>query len=274
MDSVPADLLSCSPFAKSHHRTQPRKEPAERGCPQGVTASLNTENSEAVPRMFDRIARRYDLLNRMLSFGRDTAWRRALARAVGSRPAQSVLDVATGTGDVLLTLADECGALGFCVGCDKAAAMLELARGKITRHRSARTLTLVRSDAARLAFFDSSFDAATMAFGIRNIADVMGVLREVGRVIRPGGRIFVLEFSLPRNPLIRVFYLAYLRRFLPFFGGLISGDFAAYRYLNRTVEAFPCGEAFCELLRAAAFVNVHSRPLTLGVTTLYSGEKP
>ena len=131
---------------------------------------------------------------------------------------------------------------------------------------------MLRGDASRLGFADDGFDAVTMAFGIRNVADVPGTLREIHRVLRPQGRALILEFSLPRNPLIRAGYLSYFRYVLPRIGGLISGDTEAYRYLNSSVEGFPHGEAFCSLLRGAGFLDVKAFPMTLGIATLYQGD--
>ncbi len=183
-----------------------------------------------------------------------------------------LLDLATGTGDVLIGLYRDTGKIVRGTGLDLSSKMLGRGHAKILRDDLQGSLTLSRGDASRLGFADASFDAVTMAFGIRNVVDVPETLREVRRVLRPRGRALILEFSLPTNPFIRGGYLAYFRHVLPLIGGAISGDMEAYRYLNRSVEAFPHGEAFCGLLRNAGFVEVKSFPMTLGVATLYQGD--
>lgn len=222
--------------------------------------------------MFDRIAHRYDLLNRLLSFGRDVAWRRRMAHRLPDAHRLRILDLATGTADVLLFLDAQSGRVARGVGVDMSAGMLAEGREKVMRAGSAHTLALVRGDATSIPLASGTFDVVTIAFGVRNVVDVDVALREMRRVLRPGGRALVLEFSLPRNPLIRIPYLFYFRHILPRVGGLISGDAGAYRYLNRTVETFPYGEAFCAVMTAAGFDRVNAEPLTFGVATLYVGE--
>ena len=220
--------------------------------------------------MFNGIAPRYDFLNRLLSLRRDVAWRKALVAHVPDRARLRVLDVATGTGDVLLAL-NRYHKPVLAAGADVAEAMLALARGKAGRLAGTRC-AFVRTDATALAFADGCFDAVTMAFGIRNVGDVAKALREMRRVLAPGGRAAILEFSVPANRAFRPVYLLYLRHVLPRLGGLISGDRNAYHYLNRTIESFPCGEAFGTLMKAAGFENVKAHPLTLGIATVYTGE--
>ena len=228
----------------------------------------------AVWRMFDRIARRYDLLNRLLSFGRDQAWRRALVRGIPPGADLCVVDLATGTADVLLAARDAGLSLRLGVGVDPSGGMIALGREKVRRPAGSAPLYLVRGDACALPLAEASVDAITMAFGIRNVADVDAALREMRRVLRPGGRALILEFSLPENRLIRRAYLLYFRHVLPRIGGLISGDAAAYRYLNQTVEQFPYGAAFCAKMSAAGFADVSARPMTFGVATVYAGASP
>lgn len=224
--------------------------------------------------LFDRIAARYDLLNRLLSLGRDVAWRKRLARHLPEGNGLRLLDVATGTADVLLFLDDASDAVRGGVGVDMSFGMLAQGRRKIRRRGVQDRFRLVRGDATVLPVRPERFDAATIAFGIRNLVDVAAGLREMHRALRPGGRVLVLEFSLPRNALVRRAYLAYFRHVLPRIGGLVSGDLAAYRYLNQTVESFPYGDAFCALMRDAGFVNVRALPYTLGIATLYLGDRP
>jgi len=223
--------------------------------------------------MFDRIAPRYDLLNRLLSFGRDTAWRRRLAVRLGDRSDQRILDLATGTADVLLTASRVSRTVRFGVGLDPAAAMLRRARAKTARRRLEDRLAVLQGDATDTPFQDDCFDAVTVAFGIRNMADVPAALQEARRVLRLTGRLLVLEFSVPAHRAVRPAYLFYFRHVLPRLGAWISGHPSAYRYLNESVESFPHGEALCEAMAAAGFENVHAQPLTFGVATLYQGEK-
>lgn len=224
--------------------------------------------------MFDRIAPRYDLLNRLLSLRRDVAWRREMAAYLPEGDRLRVLDVATGTADQLFSLVEACPRVVEGVGLDMAERMLDVGRVKIGKRRARASLTLRTGDAVALPEPDGVYDAATIAFGIRNVTDVLQALREMRRVVRPGGRVLVLEFSLPAWRPFRAFYLFYLRRVLPLLGGVLSGDAAAYRYLNVTVETFPHGEAFCALMRAAGLVAVQAHSLTLGIASIYSGERP
>lgn len=222
--------------------------------------------------MFDRIAGRYDFLNHFLSLNRDKVWRKKLAGQLPNGQNLAALDLATGTADQLLAL-QATGQVTGGVGLDLAAEMMKIGRTKLTQLGLDGQFTLVRADACCLPFGDGSFDVVSISFGIRNVLDVELALREMLRVIRPGGRALILEFSLPRNVLMKKLYLFYFRRILPRLGGMISGDSHAYRYLNETVESFPYGESFCALMRTAGFTNVKGTPLTFGIATLYQGDK-
>ena len=255
--------------AKSH--TVPKNEPASisRKSVDESTAARQRDNA----RMFDRIAHRYDFLNRLLSLRCDVTWRRRMAECLPAARNLHVLDVATGTADSLVSLAQHCDRIELGVGLDMAERMLRMGQAKLHGAGQSKKLSLVRADGAAMPFEDGSFDAVTIAFGIRNFADTIGGLREFHRVLKPGGRLLVLEFSLPTNSFLRRSYLAYFRYVMPLIGRLLSGDAAAYRYLNRSVENFPYGSEFCELIAAAGFANVHAYPLTLGVATIYQGQK-
>lgn len=224
-------------------------------------------------KMFDRIAHRYDLLNRLLSFGRDVAWRKRVARHLPPGGSLSVLDLATGTGDLLISMVTQRGGIAEALGIDLAEKMLAVGKEKLRRRRLDGQIRLQPGDAADIPFEDDHYDAVTIAFGIRNVPDVPLALREMRRVLKPGGRVLILEFSLPANYLVRHIYLFYFRHILPLVGSLISGDSYAYRYLNRTVEIFPYGQEFLNLLTAAGFENVGMTPLTFGVATIYQGDK-
>ena len=238
------------------------------------TAPVDREPSrERVWEMFDRVAPTYDLLNRLLSLGTDRRWRRQLAANLPGSRRVSVLDLATGTADILLELAAS-GRLESGTGIDMAPEMLRLGRDKAAARGLSDRISLTRGDACRLPLSAESFDAVTVAFGIRNFQSVEHSLAEIMRVLKPGGRLLVLEFSLPANRFIRSLYLLYLRHLLPLMGRIISGDPWAYRYLDRTIETFPHGESFRLLLERAGFANTRAIPQTFGVATLYCGDKP
>ncbi len=223
--------------------------------------------------MFDRIAFRYDLLNRLLSFRQDVAWRKRLCAHLPERSNQRILDLATGTGDVLLALYRGSPKVVGGVGLDMSANMLRFGNKKVKDAGLTDHLAMMRSDACAIGSADAAFDAASISFGIRNVPDVPLALREIRRILKPGGRALILEFSLPKNRAFRTLYLFYFRHILPFIGGLISGDREAYRYLNASVESFPYGEDFLKLLRDAGFSNVQALPLSMGIATLYLGDK-
>lgn len=224
-------------------------------------------------RMFDRIAHRYDFLNRLLSMRRDVIWRRRLADHLPSGSQLHLLDVATGTGDLLLSLAERSGRIACGVGLDLAGRMLQIAKGKLKGSSHRGRMSLILGDGAMMPFPDDCFDVVTIGFGIRNFADTSRGLREFHRVLKPGGRLLVLEFSLPTNRILYYGYLAYFRFVLPIIGRMLSGDSAAYRHLNRSVETFPYGQQFCDLLTQAGLIDVNVTPLTFGLASIYQGDK-
>ena len=223
-------------------------------------------------KMFDRIASRYDLLNHLLSANRDRVWRKRVARFLSDKNNQRVLDLATGTADQLLALYDT-GRVARGVGIDLADEMLAVGRKKIAARNLDDKLILQRNDAGDIPFDDAGFDAVTIAFGIRNMTDVGQTLSEMRRVLFSGGQALILEFSWPKNRVVRALHRLYMRHILPHLGGAISGDSEAYRYLDRTVETFPHGEAFCQLMRQVGFEDVRAHPLTFGIATIYRGCK-
>ncbi len=242
--------------------------------PQPARTNRSDEPSrQQVWQMFDRISHRYDLLNRTLSLGFDIAWRNRLARHLPERDNLTVLDLATGTADVLLTMDRKSGRVAHGLGIDMAGKMLEIGRQKIAEQGVDDRLRLVRADATLTPFHDRTFDAVSIAFGIRNLVSVPTGLSEMYRLLKPGGRALILEFSLPSNRLIRRIYLWYFRHVLPRLGGAVSGDSYAYQYLNKTVETFPYGEEFLHLMRNAGFQDTRAYPLTFGIATLYSGDR-
>ena len=221
--------------------------------------------------LFDSIAYRYDLLNHLLSGGVDFYWRRkAIKCLVDIRP-KRILDVATGTADFAIAAMrlkpDE------VVGVDIAEEMLKLGRAKIEKRGLGSTIRLCTGDAERLDFADGYFDAAIVAFGARNFEDLDEGLSEMHRVIRPGGKIVVLEFSRPRHFPFRQIYFMYFKSILPFIGRVISGSKEAYRYLPDTVMAFPQGAEFVSILQRIGFSNCREERLTFGIATIYTGVK-
>lgn len=235
--------------------------------------STEAPSRQHVGSMFDRIAHRYDLLNRLLSFGTDVRWRKRLAGQLPAGEALRVLDLATGTADVLIALDRHCPRVARGTGVDLSFGMLSHGVPKLRALGLADRFRLVRGDAQRLPLPSDAYDAVTISFGIRNVLDVEAGLREMCRVLKPGGRALVLEFSLPGNALFRAGYLFYFRHVLPRVGALVSGDAQAYRYLNQTVETFPYGAAFAQLMNNAGFRSVQAHPLTFGIATLYQGDK-
>jgi demethylmenaquinone methyltransferase/2-methoxy-6-polyprenyl-1,4-benzoquinol methylase len=217
--------------------------------------------------MFDRIAGRYDAMNRVLSFGLDRGWRRRTVRALqlGERP--RVLDLATGTGDLAIEIARmHPGAT--VVGLDPSRAMLAIAQRKLARRALAGRVTLMRGDAQHLPYRNCEMDAATIAFGIRNVPDRSAALREMARVVRPGGRIAVLELGEPRRGLLARAARFHTRHVVPRLGALLSGA-REYRYLQSSIAAFPSSTEFAAVMELAGLHVVEVAPLTFGVCTLY-----
>ncbi len=223
--------------------------------------------------MFDRIAPTYDLLNHLLSFGRDFSWRRKAARCIGAGGPLRVVDLATGTADLLIALLREHPHIVDAVGLDCSEEMLAVGRDKLRKCRLAARARLVPGDATRTTFADESFDVVTMAFGIRNTPDPQATLDEIHRLLAPGGAAVILEFSLPANAVLRWGYLVHLRLVVPLIGALVSGDRQAYRYLNQSIDSFHGPAAFCAMMEQAGFHDVSAQPLTAGVASIYKGSK-
>ena len=226
--------------------------------------------------MFDGIARRYDLLNRVLSAGLDRRWRARAVRSLGLRGGETVVDLCTGTAELAIALAAGGGGAGAgrVVGVDFAGEMLRLGRTKLGRRGLARRVSLVRGDAARAPLADGAADAATIAFGIRNVEEPRRALAEMHRLVRPGGRIAILEIGLPRLPVAGAAYAWYFRRVLPRLGRAVSGHASAYAYLPASVGAFPGPVAFCRLLEAAGFREARGVALQFGIVYLYEAVRP
>lgn len=234
-------------------------------------AAAGVDKRRYVRRIFSEIAPRYDLLNHLLSLNVDRAWRRRAIAALGwdRRPDGIYLDLCAGTLDVAVELTRQPGFRGTVVGADFAEPMLRAGRRKAPPDQ----VTPVAADALELPLADASVAGAIVAFGLRNVTDVEAGLREAKRVIAPGGRFVVLEFTTPPSALVRAAYHAYFHHLLPAVGGAVSGHRSAYAYLPRSVARFPDGDSLAAQMRAAGFTAVGWRPLTLGIAALHVGER-
>lgn len=226
-------------------------------------------------RLFNSIAPTYDRLNHWLSLGVDKSWRRRSLRWIVDPSApQQILDIACGTGDYSIAIARRAHPDTVVTGVDLTEAMLQVMRSKVEKAGLAGRIVAEQGNAEALRFADNRFDRATIAFGIRNFEHREQALREILRVLKPGGRLVILELSVPANPLLRWCYNLYFTRLLPAIGGMVSGDKAAYRYLPASVLSFPNKREWMETMRRCGFRNVSHRAYTLGICRLYIGEKP
>lgn len=228
---------------------------------------------EGIRRLFNKIAPDYDRLNHILSLNIDRRWRRkAVRRLADTSEPLRVLDVACGTGDFTIAIARKLPQGSVVVGVDISEGMLVIGREKVAR-AGIETDMLV-ADCEALPYNDGEFDRIAVGFGVRNFENLERGLGEMFRVLRPGGKLVILELSIPQNPLIRGLYKWYFLKVLPVVGGWLSGERGAYEYLPASVLQFPLPERFCEMLREAGFSAVEHRSLTLGICGLYVGEKP
>ena len=233
-------------------------------------ARVVDKSPAAIAGMFDAIAGRYDALNHLLSAGLDRGWRRRAVGALELSGRERVLDVCTGTADLAMAMAIRARQV---VGVDVSGEMLRLGLEKVRGASLSPRVVLARGDAMRLPFADASFDAATIAFGIRNVLDPVQGVAEIRRVLRPGGRLAILEFGSPTMPGLRQVYGWYFRVVLPRIGRLVSHHHDAYSYLPESVQQFPSGAAFAALLGRAGFSDVTPRPLAAGAVWLYVARK-
>lgn len=231
----------------------------------------NSGKKEQVAKMFNNISRRYDFLNHFLSLGIDRLWRKTAIRLLKPVNPQYILDVATGTGDFAIQ------ALSLrpkkITGIDISEGMLAIGRGKVEKMKLSEQIQLVKGDSENLQFADNTFDAVTVGFGVRNFEDLEKGLAEIRRVLKPEATLVVLEFSRPRKFPMRQLYNFYFKNILPGLGRLISNDKSAYTYLPESVAAFPDGTDFERILEKVGFKETTCRPLTFGISSIYTGRK-
>lgn len=228
---------------------------------------------EQVEEMFDNIAPTYDRLNHIMSLNIDRIWRRRVMRIIRRAKPQRIMDVATGTGDLAIAMARKVNE-AHILGVDLSEEMLSEARKKIKRLELEKRITLEKGDAENLTMVASkSVDAATVAFGVRNFENIERGLSEIYRTLRPGGKLVVLEFSMPKNRLVRWVYRQYAHRLLPRIGGMISKDKQAYTYLPDSVEEFPAPERFAEILKGVGFKSVKLSSQSFGIAYIYDATK-
>lgn len=230
-----------------------------------MAAPSQDQNPVFVHRAFSSIARRYVLTNHVLSLGIDILWRRRVAGIVRESGARLILDVATGSGDLARTVRDQVPGARV-IGADFCAPMLEEARKRGLDD-------LVVCDGLRLPFPDGTFDALTIGYGLRNMADWAGALGEFARVLKPSGRLVILDFSLPRSPILRGPYRFYLHRVLPRIAGALTGNSEAYAYLGDSIERFPSGETMVDLIRANGFEEARWEPQCGGISSVYAATR-
>ncbi len=227
---------------------------------------------EQVARMFNNISHRYDFLNHFLSLGIDKIWRKKAIGLLRSTKPRFILDVATGTGDFAIQAMELKPEKVF--GIDISEGMLEVGRKKIKERQLDEVIDLRTGDSENIPFQENKFDAVTVAFGVRNFENLEKGLREIFRVLSPGGKLVVLEFSRPRMFPMKQLYSAYFRYILPQVGRMVSKDKAAYTYLPESVQAFPDGDDFLQVLRNVGFKDSQCKPLTFGISSIYTASKP
>jgi len=227
---------------------------------------------QAVQRMFSSIARQYDLNNSLLSLGLHHQWKRAAVAAAGIHKGDRVLDLCTGTADLALLMAEEIGPTGRVTGLDFNEAMLEIGRRKVLRAGLSDRVMLILDNALSLPFQDRSFDAVTVAFGVRNVADLGLAFREMRRVLKPGGRVVCLEFSRPTSAIFKRLYRLYSFWFLPYLGRIVSGDrTGVYHYLPASILEFPDQESLMQMMLKSDFEDVRYQNLTGGIVAIHVG---
>ena len=239
-----------------------------------VVPYKNTDQSkkEQVATMFNDIAGKYDFLNRFLSAGTDLGWRKKALKQLESIDAKKLLDVATGTADVAIMAAKQFK-LTKIIGIDISDGMLDVGRQKIVKANLQNTIELLNGDSEAINFPDNTFDAVTVAFGVRNFEDLEKGLSEIKRVLKPTGKLVVLEFSKPILPGVKTMYNLYMKIITPTVGKMISKNKVAYAYLDESIQKFPEGKNFITILNNIGYTNTYSKKLSLGICSIYCGTK-
>lgn len=230
-----------------------------------------TGKKEQIEKMFDSISGRYDFLNRFLSLGTDVYWRKLMVNRLRKKQPKNILDIATGTADVAIAMRKI--SPEQIIGLDLSEGMLEIGREKVKKKGLGNLIQLVKGDSENLPYQENTFEAVTVAFGVRNFENLLKGLSEMNRVMKPGGKVVILEFSRPRIFPIKQLYDFYFRYFCPWWGKLISKDDSAYRYLYESVNAFPEGNNFLEVAQKAGFKELKAERVTFGIVSLYTGVK-
>jgi demethylmenaquinone methyltransferase/2-methoxy-6-polyprenyl-1,4-benzoquinol methylase len=240
---------------------------------ENITPYKNSTLSkkEQIAQMFDTISENYDRLNRVISFGIDVKWRKKVLQIVTRSNPKTILDIATGTGDLAILMAQT--KAPKIIGLDISAGMLEVGRKKIQYKNLSNTIEMVLADSEEMPFEDSYFDAITVAFGVRNFENLEKGLAEILRVLKPNGVFVILETSVPNKTPYKQGYTFYSKNILPIIGKLFSKDNVAYGYLSESAAAFPYGDALNNILRKIGFIEVKAMPQTFGVATIYSATK-
>ena len=226
---------------------------------------------EQVAQMFDTISGNYDGLNRVISFGIDIKWRKKVLKLVSDKNPKTVLDIATGTGDLAILMTNT--SAEKIIGLDISAGMLEVGRNKIKAKKLSDKIEMILADSENMPFEDNTFDAITVAFGVRNFENLEKGLAEILRVLKPNGIFVILETSVPDKTPYKQGYTFYSKNILPLIGKLFSKDNSAYQYLSESASVFPYGEALNNILRKIGFIEVKSMPQTFGVASIYSASK-
>jgi demethylmenaquinone methyltransferase / 2-methoxy-6-polyprenyl-1,4-benzoquinol methylase len=222
-------------------------------------------------KLFDRISKTYDITNTVISFGMDKVWRDLVTSMAGKRKGV-LLDIGTGTGKQLISILSTENNIRNGIGIDLSKDMIDICNKNLKNKKLQDKIIVLLSDSGCLPIKDKSIDLATISFGIRNM-DIKKTLEETIRILKFGGNLLILEFSLPNNLLVRVFYLFYLRHIVPIVGWLFSRDLSAYKYLNKSIENFPYGQDFINILRVAGFKELGEKKLFFGIATIYYGIK-
>ena len=241
---------------------------------QSVKPNQNNPETKKkqVTQMFNGISRSYDLLNRVITLGVDVIWRKRVVRLIQKNKHQVLLDIATGTGDLVLALSKL--KTKKIIGLDISPGMLEIGKQKVKAQGLDRRIEMQLGDSEALSFENETFDGVTIAFGVRNFEHLDLGLQEIYRVLKPQGALVILETAVPQNPILKSLYSLYTQKVMPFIGKLFSKNRSAYQYLSDSAAAFPCGKAFNNILKKNGFIAVEDFPQTLGVASIYFAKKP